>query len=66
MNDILQMWSNHPFWFCVLVYILLRMVWLILRMPFRCLNICIRGWPIGLIDADGDVVHPPIKEEERP
>lgn len=56
------MWSDHPFWFCVALYMATKITWLILRMPFRCLNIAIHGWPTGLIDADGDIVHPPDNE----
>lgn len=62
MNLIIQVCGEHPFWFCVALYIILKSIWLIIRMPFRCFNIAIRGWPNAPIDADGDVVW---KEKEE-
>ncbi len=74
MADLLSFMGEHPF----LTWCLAWGIWpvcTVLTAPFRCAlgayrlriraaNIAARGWPtMPLMDADGDIVHPPVKEE---
>lgn len=65
---ILSFAENHPF----LSFVGICCIYWICKLPFfawnrllRHLNIRKNGWPVNpLMDADGDIVHPPKQESK--
>jgi len=59
--DLIQFVDTNPFVSVVIVVCL----YFLLKLPFRMINILVRGWPPEHLDADGDVHHKNEDNEEE-